>query len=68
MAESRAVRAVEAPCIGVPPVMFTFAFGTGEDVRVVGALLGTGFTSEMRWPAAEGGGRGVGAWIAAGVV
>ena len=61
MAESRAVSAVEAPCMGVPPVMFTFVFGAGEEIREVGALLGAGFGSEIRCPAAEGGGRGVGA-------
>lgn len=48
MAESRAVRAVDAPCIGIPPVMLTLVFGTGEDVREAGALLDVGFRSDMR--------------------
>jgi hypothetical protein len=61
MAESSAERAVEAPCMGVPPVMFILVFGPGEEVREVGALLEVGFRSDMRWPAAEGGARGVGA-------
>jgi hypothetical protein len=66
MAESRPVRAVDAPCIGVPPVMLTLAFGAGDAVREAGALLEVGFRSDMRCPAAEGGVRGVGGWVTAG--
>lgn len=66
MAESRAVRAVDGPCMGVPPVMFTLVLGAGEEVREAGALLEVGFMSDMRWPAAEGGVRGVGGWVTAG--
>jgi hypothetical protein len=66
MAESRAVRAVDAPCMGVPPVMLTLVLGAGEDVREAGALLEAGFRSDIRWPAAEGGVRDVGGWITAG--
>lgn len=66
MAESRAVRAVDAPCMGVPPVMLTLVFGAGEEVRDVGALLEEGFRSDMRWPAAEGGVRDVAGWVTMG--
>lgn len=68
MAESSSVRAVEAPCIGVPPVMEIFVFGAGEEVREAGALFDVGFRSDIRWPAAEGGVRGVGCWITVGWV
>jgi hypothetical protein len=64
MAESRAERAVEAPCIGVPPVIFTLVcFGAGDEVRDVGLLLGflVGLRSDISVPAADGGARGVGA-------
>jgi hypothetical protein len=61
IAESKAVRAVEAPCMGVPPVMAILVFGAGEEVRVTGALRDVGFGSEIRRPAAEGGGFGMGA-------
>lgn len=65
IAESRAERAVEAPCIGVPPVMVTLVldFGAGEEVREVGLelLFLRDLRSEMRGPEAEGGGRGMGA-------
>ncbi len=68
IAESRALRAVDAPCMGVPPVILTFVFGAGEEVREPGALLDTGLRSEMRWPAADGGARGAGAWTALGAL
>lgn len=54
----------------VPPVMFTFVLeleGAGEEVREVG-LDFEALKSEIRAPAAEGGGLGMGAWIAAGLV
>jgi hypothetical protein len=66
MAESRAVRAVEAPCMGVPPVIFTLVLGAGEEVREAGALLEVGIRSDIRWPAADGGFRAVGGWVTAG--
>lgn len=66
MAESRAVRAVDAPCMGVPPVILTLVLGAGEDVREAGALLEAGFRSDIRWPAAEGGVRDVGGWVTVG--
>lgn len=80
MAESRAERALEAPCMGVPPVMVTLVFeflpGAGDDVRELLLEVGRdfGFMSEMRAPAAEGGARGAvlveeeapGAWTALG--
>lgn len=51
----------------VPPVMFTFVLeGPGEEVREVGVLFEV-LKSEIRVPAAEGGARGVGAWMAAGL-
>jgi len=54
----------------VPPVMFTFVFeGAGDDVREAlreeAALLD--LKSEIRVPAAEGGGLGIGAWMALGL-
>lgn len=33
MAESRSERAVEAPCIAVPPERVTLALGAGDEVR-----------------------------------
>lgn len=46
--------------------MFIFVFdGAGEDVRDTGVLFD--LKSEMRVPAAEGGARLVGAWMASGV-
>lgn len=68
IAESRAERVADAPCMGVPPVMFTLVLGAGEEVRVLGALLDVGLRSEMRRPVADGGGRDVGAWTALGVL
>ena len=67
MAASRSFRAVEAPCIGVPPAMDTLAdgvfdleLGPGVDVRETGLDLGFDFggasKSETRLPAADGGG------------
>lgn len=47
---------VELPCIDVPPEMLILVFGAGEEVRDV-LTLGR---SEMREPAAEGGGFGDG--------
>ena len=65
-----------APCMFVPPVMFTFVFvvgGKGEDVRegFCEALRDEEedfevLKSDIKEPAAEGGARGVGACIAAG--
>lgn len=74
IAESRAERVVEEPCMDCPPVMWTFVFclvaaGRGEEVR-------EGFwedeedfvlKSDIRVPEAEGGAFGVGAWMAAGL-
>jgi hypothetical protein len=68
MAESSSLRAVEAPCIGVPPVTVTLVFGVGEEVREVGVLLGVSLRSDINGPVAEGGARGVGVWIVAGWV
>ena len=73
IAASSSVRTVEAPCIDVPPVTLTFVVfdrpGAGEAVRE--ALreeeLLFDLKSEIRVPAAEGGARGVGAWIAGGL-
>lgn len=48
MADSRSLRAVDAPCIGVPPATLTFAFGFGEEFL-------DGFVSEISCPAADGG-------------
>lgn len=53
MAESRSLIVDDWPCIGVPPDRFTFVFGPGEDVRLEGDLK-----SEIRRPAADGGGFG----------
>ena len=61
MAASSSVRMVEAPCMEVPPVMFTFVGlevedddgGAGDDVRVVGVLFV--LKSDIRDPDAEGG-------------
>jgi hypothetical protein len=59
--------AAEAPCIDVPPVMLTFVFaGAGEVVRDVALEAGVLFDLkvEIREPAADGGGRGLGALVA----
>lgn len=60
MAASSSVRTVEAPCMEVPPVMFTLVGldveedgGAGEDVRVVGVLFV--LKSDIKVPDAEGG-------------
>lgn len=69
IAASSSESTVEAPCIDVPPVMFTFVFeaeGAGDEVRKVGFDFEV-LKSEIRGPAAEGGGLGVGAWIATGL-
>ena len=66
IAESSSVSVEEAPCMDVPPVMFTFVFGgAGEEVREDALLLD--LKSDIRVPDAEGGARGVGAWITAGL-
>jgi len=51
MADSKSFSSEEAPCMGVPPVIFTLAFacGFGEEVR-------EGLRSDINGPAAEGGG------------
>ena len=49
--------AVEAPCIGIPPDRLTLVLGAGEEVR--GEVLTLG-RSEIREPAADGGGLGDG--------
>lgn len=54
----------------VPPVMFTFVFeGAGEEVReaFLEEELLLDLKSEIRAPAAEGGGLGIGAWMASGL-
>lgn len=57
IAESRSFIAVEAPCIGVPPDRLTLVLGAGEEVRDEVLTLGR---SEIREPAADGGGLGDG--------
>ena len=57
IAESRSLRAVEAPCIGIPPDRLILVLGAGEGVRDEVLTLGT---SEIREPAADGGGLGDG--------
>jgi hypothetical protein len=52
IADSRSFRAVEAPCIGVPPATLTLALGFGDEFL--------DFESEISWPAAEGGSFGAG--------
>jgi hypothetical protein len=59
MAASSSLSAADPPCIDVPPVMLTFAFdGAGEVFRDVPRDVGALFVlrSEIREPAAEGGG------------
>lgn len=60
---SSSERFLEELLMGVPPVIVTFAGREdgreGEDVRVFGALAGLG-RSEIRRPAADGGGLGGG--------
>lgn len=57
MAESRSLIVDELPCMEVPPERVIFVFeGAGEEVRDV-LTLGR---SEIREPAAEGGGFGTG--------
>ena len=48
MADSRSLRAVDAPCIGVPPATLILAFGFGDEFL-------EDFVSEISWPAADGG-------------
>ncbi len=69
IAASNSERTVEAPCMDVPPVMFTFVFeleGAGEVVREVGVDFEV-LKSEIKVPAAEGGGLGMGAWMVVGL-
>jgi len=69
IAASSSERTPEAPCIDVPPVIFIFVFelgGAGEDVREVGFDFEV-LKSEIRGPAADGGGLGMGAWTATGL-
>jgi hypothetical protein len=69
IAASSSESTAEAPCIDVPPVMFTLVLeleGAGEEVREVGVLFEV-LKSEIRVPAAEGGGLGVGACMATGL-
>ena len=56
MAESRSLRVVEAPCIGVPPERAILVLGAGEEVREF--VVRTFGRSERRVPAADGGGLG----------
>jgi hypothetical protein len=70
MAASSSFNAVDCPCMDVPPVMFTFVFeGAGEDVREMlrDEELLLVLRSEIRVPAAEGGGLGIGAGMASGL-
>jgi hypothetical protein len=69
IAASSSVNTEEAPCIDVPPVILTFVLlGAGEEVRELFRDVGVLFAlkSEISEPAAEGGGLGVGAWMASG--
>jgi hypothetical protein len=67
IALSSSVSDVLAPCMGVPPVIFTFVLcGAGEEVREFEALFEALFAldvlkSDINDPAADGGARGVGA-------
>lgn len=63
MAESRSVKAVDAPCMAVPPDMLILVLAAGEAVRedamaplVVVAFFLDERESEMRGPEADGGG------------
>lgn len=54
MAESRSDRAVLAPCMAIPPEMFTFVLvGAGEEFRE--DLFEVDSESEINGPEAEGG-------------
>lgn len=54
---TRSWSVVDAPCMEVPPWTLTLVFGAGEDVREeVREPVRTLGRSEMRGPAAEGGG------------
>ena len=58
IALSKSDKAVEAPCIAVPPVMLTLVFGAGEAVLedcADGCLRGAK-ESDISGPAADGGG------------
>lgn len=66
IAASSSLSAEDAPCMDVPPVMFTFVFeGAGEEVREafreVEVELLLDLKSDIKVPAAEGGGLGMGA-------
>lgn len=65
IAASNSLRTTEPPCIDVPPVILTFVFGAGEAFREEALLLV--LKSEIKLPAAEGGGLGIGAWMASGL-
>jgi hypothetical protein len=69
IAESSSERTFDAPCIDVPPVILTFVLGAGEDVRELLRDEDVLFDlkSEINEPAAEGGGLGMGAWMASGL-
>lgn len=64
MAESRSVKAVDAPCMAVPPDMLILVLAAGDAVRedamapfvVVVAFFLDERESEMRGPEADGGG------------
>lgn len=68
MASSRSERAVEAPCMGVPPAMeilvalfLPLLLGPGVEVRETGFDFGFGLPrSEINVPWADGGSFGVG--------
>lgn len=71
MAESRSMREVEAPCMGVPPERGMVVLGKGEEEREEGWEEGreevrTLGREDMRVPAAEGGAFGIWCWIVVG--
>lgn len=67
IAESRAERVVEEPCMDWPPVMVTLVcLGLGGGCEGVGFDFGL-CRSDIRAPEAEGGGFGVEDWVAAGL-
>jgi hypothetical protein len=70
IAASSSLITEEAPCMDVPPVILTFVLdGAGEEVReaFLEEELLLDLKSEIRAPAAEGGGLGIGAWMASGL-
>lgn len=73
MTASSSLSTVDAPCMDVPPVMFTFVgfcVGTGEDVREAfrEELLDLDLKSDINVPAAEGGGFAFGAATTSGLL